>query len=62
METSTPETNRKSEQRTEKHQARALPVIVPETTVPFFNSIVTDSLFSFIKNLNIINKFVRVTF
>lgn len=26
-------------------------MIVPETTVPFFNSIVTDSLLSFIKNL-----------
>jgi hypothetical protein len=25
-----------------------LPVIVPETVVPFFNSIVTDSLFNFI--------------
>jgi len=28
-----------------------LPVTVPDTTVPFFNSIVTDSLLSFIKNL-----------
>jgi hypothetical protein len=31
----------------------SIPVIVPETTVPFFNSIVTDSLLSFIKNLKI---------
>ena len=29
----------------------ASPVTVPETTVPFLSSIVTDSLFNFIKNL-----------
>lgn len=28
-----------------------LPVTVPDTTVPFFSSMVTDSLLSFIKNL-----------
>lgn len=29
-----------------------IPVTVPDTTVPFFSSIVTDSLLSFIKNLD----------
>lgn len=37
---------RQREQREEKE--RNEPVIVPDTVVPFFNSIVTDSLFNFI--------------
>ena len=34
-----------------QNQGWRLPVIVPCTTDPFFSSIVTDSLFNFIKNL-----------
>jgi hypothetical protein len=40
--------------RVRAHEQRGehSPVIVPETTVPFLSSIVTDSLFNFIKNLD----------
>lgn len=32
------------------HKAHSVPVIVPETTVPFLSSMVTDSLLSFMRN------------
>ena len=38
--------------RAEEKTTLHLPEIVPDTTVPFFNSMVTVSLFNFIKNLN----------